>query len=230
MLPSLSLTPLNQSREKNTSKRTKHMWVEEGEKPRKSHYIMSGGRVMQMDSSSTVSTSLTFYQILSASAKSRTHYRESLASTAFFFPYIKKKTIFAIFKHFGGAYKSSQNCTHIHLKLGILAMVEACKAANGVGDKSVEKKAENASSKCIILREWGQRGVAFLSQISWRPARMYSCLLLGNSITFMVWGQGGAMEHMSKGNEAETSLFAMYNCTVFSFSLYKVIKLVGFFC
>ena len=62
------------------------MWVEEGEKPRKSHYIMSGGRVMQMDSSSsTVSTSLTFYQILSASAKSRTHYRESLASTAFFF-------------------------------------------------------------------------------------------------------------------------------------------------
>ena len=58
---------------------------------------------------------------------------------------------------------------------------------------------------------------------------MYSCLLLGNSITFMVWGQGGAMEHMSKGNEAETSLFAMYNCTVFSFSLYKVIKLVCFF-
>ena len=45
----------------------------------------------------------------------------------------------------------------------------------------------------------------------------------------MVWGQGGAMEHMSKGNEAETSLFAMYNCTVFSFSLYKVITLVGFF-
>ena len=34
------------------------------------------------------------------------------------------------------------------------------------------------------------------------------------------------MEHMSKGNEAETSLFAMHNCTVFSFSLYKVIKLV----
>ena len=31
------------------------------------------------------------------------------------------------------------------------------------------------------------------------------------------------MEHMSKGNEAETSLFAMHNCTVFSFSLYKVI-------
>ena len=101
MLPSLSLSPLNQSREKNTSKRTKHMWVEEGEKPRKSHYIMSGGRVMQMDSSSTVSTSLTFYQILSASAKSRTHYRESLASTAFFSLY-KKEDDFCYFQTLWG--------------------------------------------------------------------------------------------------------------------------------
>ena len=78
------------------------MWVEEGEKPRKSHYIMSGGRVMQMDSSSsTVSTSLTFYQILSASAKSRTHYRESLASTAFFSLY-KKEDYFCYFQTLWG--------------------------------------------------------------------------------------------------------------------------------
>ena len=78
------------------------MWVEEGEKPRKSHYIMSGGRVMQMDSSSTVSTSLTFYQILSASAKSRTHYRESLASTAFFFSLYKKEDYFCYFQTLWG--------------------------------------------------------------------------------------------------------------------------------
>ena len=34
------------------------------------------------------------------------------------------------------------------------------------------------------------------------------------AIAFMVWGQGGAMEHMSKGNEAEASLFCYVHCTL----------------
>ena len=101
---------------------------------------------MQMESS----TSLTFYQILSASAKSRTHYYPDflaqLLGNFFFSDYFRP------FSNTLEADKSSWNC-NTHLKLGILAMVEVCKAANGVGDKSVEKKAENASSECIILRE-----------------------------------------------------------------------------
>ena len=102
---------------------------------------------MQMESS----TSLTFYQILSASAKSRTHYYPDFLAQLlgnFFF-----STILGHFQTLWRLINQVGTATHTHLKLGILAMVEVCKAANGVGDKSVEKKAENASSECIILRE-----------------------------------------------------------------------------